>query len=203
MFTVAIVGRTSVGKSTLFNRLCGRAFAIVDSHPGVSRDRNESTGHIGPMKFKLIDTAGWENNSPRGSLGERMTKQSEIAIAEADVCLFMVDGLAGVTGLDRVMAQRLRVLGVPAILVINKCEARRAEKNIDGEFYKLGPKTIVRLSAEHGEGLNILYDALEPYQREYSEKTKNLNDFSGAEMDGTFREDAPLQLAIVGRPNVG
>jgi GTP-binding protein len=154
------------------------------------------------MEFTAVDTAGWEDDSSTDSLEKRMTEQSEMAIARADVCLFVVDGLTGVSELDKSLAQRLRVLKAPVILVINKCEGRRAEENIDGEFYRLGFRTIVRLSAEHGEGLNVLYDALEPHQQEYLRKTESLNSLSDPETDGQSG-DNPIQLAILGQPNVG
>ncbi|MDR1495069.1 MAG: ribosome biogenesis GTPase Der [Rickettsiales bacterium] len=195
MFTLAIAGRTNVGKSTLFNRLCGKALALVKNHRGVSRDRNEAAGSIGSMDFRVIDTAGWEGDSSESSLEHKMTRQSEVAIVEADVCLFMVDGREGVTEMDKMLAQRLRVLGIPTILLINKCEAMRARKGFDNEFYKLGFKVIVPMSVEHNEGMNLLYDALEPYYGKYIEENRDYGEESG--------DDEPIRVIVLGQPNVG
>ncbi|MDR3078946.1 MAG: ribosome biogenesis GTPase Der [Rickettsiales bacterium] len=197
MFRLALVGKTNVGKSTLFNRLCGRSLAIVNGRRGVSRDRNEAEGHLGPIDFKVVDTAGWEGDSPKASLEERMTRQSEAAMVEADVCLFLVNGREEIDEVDRALAQRLRVLNVPTILVINKCENLRASQGAIGkDFYRLGFEVIVPISAEHGDGMNILYDAIEPYYGEYVERT-------GAGEDPQWDDDAPIQVAIIGQPNVG
>ncbi|MDR1425616.1 MAG: ribosome biogenesis GTPase Der [Rickettsiales bacterium] len=203
MLTVAIVGRTSVGKSTLFNRLCGRSIAIVSGQSEVSRDRNESIGHIGPREFLVVDTAGWEDSSSSGSLAQRMREQSEIAIAGADVCLFMVDGRAGLTALDISLGQRLRSFGAAVILVVNKCDGRRTKDTFVDEFYRLGFRPIVCISAEHGEGLNLLYDSLEPHEKEYLERNGNLANPLDPKVGEQIDDKSPIQIAILGQPNVG
>lgn len=185
-FTVAIVGRPNVGKSTLFNRLTGRRQAIVHDRPGVTRDRREGEGGIADIEFRLVDTAGLEEAFD-DSLEGRVRAQTERAIAEADVVLFLIDARAGVTPLDRHFADRLRRAEQPVILVTNKAENMRSMAEA-GEAFALGLGEPVPISAEHGEGMAELFAALAPLIH---------ND--AAEPD----ESAPLRLAIVGRPNVG
>lgn len=190
--TVAIIGRANVGKSTLFNRLAGRRLAIVHDTPGVTRDRQEADVELGPLAFRLIDTAGFETG-PEGSLTQRMTEQTMAAIEEADICLFVVDGRAGVTAGDEIIAGALRRTGKPVILAANKCESRASETGLT-ETYALGFGEAVAVSAEHGIGLPDLIEALKPYA-EKIEKDE--------EPDEAEEERRPLRLAIVGRPNAG
>jgi GTP-binding protein len=189
-FTLAIVGRPNVGKSTLFNRLVGKSHAIVDDTPGVTRDRREAEGRLGDLRFKIIDTAGLEDADDE-SLEARMQIQTEAALQEADVALMLLDVRAGVTPLDKHFSQTLRRLGTPVVLVANKCEGKAVEAGI-GEAYGLGLGDPIPISAEHGQGLSELYDALLPFEF----------DEAGAEEDDDEQERA-LKLAIVGRPNVG
>jgi GTP-binding protein len=190
--TVAIVGRPNVGKSTLFNRLVGKRLALVDDRPGVTRDRREGEGVLLGIPFRLFDTAGFEDDDPR-TLPGRMRAQTEAAVREADVALFMVDGRAGVTSLDETVAQWLRDSDVPVVLVVNKAEGRAADAGVY-EGFGLGFGEPVPLSAEHGEGMADLFDALLPHiDRPEAEEEEHDAD----------SPDAPLKLAIVGRPNAG
>src|SRR5215472_2848253 len=186
-FAVAILGRPNVGKSTLFNRLVGRRLALVDNTPGVTRDRREGEGRIADLSFRVMDTAGLEDAAP-GSLAGRMQAQTERALADADVALLVIDAREGITEVDRHFAGWLRRSGKPVVLLANKAEGRAALPAI-GEAYRLGLGDPVPVSAEHGEGLADLYDCLAPFSR-------------SGETDAVG-SDKPLQLAIVGRPNVG
>ena len=189
-FTVAIIGRPNVGKSTLFNRLAGRRLAIVDDTPGLTRDRREGRGRIAELRFTMIDTAGLDEAGE--GLEARMREQTERALDDADVALMLIDARAGVTPLDHHFADWLRRRGTPAVLVANKCEAGGGADGVL-EAYTLGLGDPLPVSAEHGEGLSDLYDALAPYAEATAEATPESPD-TGA---------GPLQLAIVGRPNVG
>jgi GTPase len=191
-FTVAIIGRPNVGKSTLFNRLAGRPLALVDDMPGVTRDRREAEGRIADLNFRLIDTAGLEEAAPE-TLGGRMRAQTESALDQADVALLVIDARAGLTPLDRHFARWLRRSGKPVVLVANKAEGRQALSELD-EAYALGLGDPVAISAQHGEGMGELYESLRPYAAEAEEDE---------EAAPELPEDRPLQLAIVGRPNVG
>ena len=200
-FTVAIVGRPNVGKSTLFNRLVGKRLAIVDDTPGVTRDRREGQGRISDMKFSIIDTAGLED-AMDDSLEARMRKQTSLALNEANVALMLIDARAGVTPLDSHFGRWIRQQGVPLILVANKCEGRAGIPGL-AESYGLGLGEPLAFSAEHGEGLSELYDALMPYAKidDDNDVIKELpNDYDDDEDDDTNR---PISMAIVGRPNVG
>ena len=159
--TVAIIGRPNVGKSTLFNRLVGRRLALVDDTPGVTRDRREGEGRISDLEFRLIDTAGLEVG-PEDSLQDRMWRQTESALHDADVGLMMIDARTGLTTADEHFAEILRRSNTPVILIANKCEGRQGLAGLL-ESYSLGLGDPVSLSAEHGEGIDELYDALHPY----------------------------------------
>ena len=195
--TVAIVGRPNVGKSTLFNRLVGRRLALVDDRPGVTRDRREGEARLLGLDFKVIDTAGYEDEDPQ-TLPGRMRRQTEAAVREADVALFLIDAREGVTPLDSEIARWLRAAKTPVVLVANKAESRAAEAGLL-DAYRLGLGEPVAVSAEHGEGVADLFEALRPLVEEAPESSPPSE---SSEMEG---EDAgaPLKLAIVGRPNAG
>jgi GTPase len=191
--TVAIVGRPNVGKSTLFNRLVGKKLALVDDRPGVTRDRREGEANLLNMEFRVIDTAGFEDEDP-SSLPGRMRKQTEAAVREADVALFLIDAREGLTPLDEEIGRWLRAEDTPVIVAANKAEGRGGESG-RMEAFALGLGEPLAISAEHGEGVVDLFEALRPFiEREDVEEE--------AEFD---EEDpsAPLKLAIVGRPNAG
>lgn len=201
-FTVAIVGRPNVGKSTLFNRLTGRRQAIVHDRPGVTRDRREGEGGIADIEFRLVDTAGLEEAFD-DSLEGRVRAQTERAIAEADVVLFLIDARAGVTPLDAAFARHLRKVPAAVILAANKCEGREAQAGLM-EAYALGLGDPVLISAAHGEGMDALYEALLPHARRLGAIAAD--DDSGEPPEEAADEadaQAPISLAIVGRPNVG
>jgi len=198
--TVAIVGRPNVGKSTLFNKLAGRKLALVHDTPGVTRDRREADAMLGGFSFKVIDTAGFEEDKPESMAG-RMTSQTLTAIADSDVCIFMVDARASVTVGDQIITQALRRSGKDVILVANKCESRRGEAGI-AESYSLGFGAAIALSAEHSLGFGELQEALGAFVKEpKSETTEDDTDFEDEADDA--QEARPIHLAIVGRPNVG
>ena len=188
--TVAIIGRPNVGKSTLFNRLVGKKVALVDDQPGVTRDRREGVGKLFDLTFTIVDTAGYEDHDI-ASLPGRMRMQTEAAVEGADVALFVVDGRAGVTPLDEEIARWLRSSKTPIVLAVNKAEGKQAETTIM-EAYGMGFGEGVAISAEHGEGLADLFQALLPH----------VDGGVEAEVDNEA-PDAPLKLAIVGRPNAG
>jgi GTPase len=188
-FTVAIVGRPNVGKSTLFNRLVGANRALVDPTPGVTRDRIAGTGRIGHLTFMAIDTAGLDEGPP-DSLEGRLRRQTSAALAEADVALMLIDAKSGLTGLDRHFARWLRRQDTPVILIANKCEGLAAA-SLASEAWALGLGPPVPISAQNGEGLAYLAEALLPYAP---------LEEGAAVVPGEAR---PLRLAIAGRPNVG
>jgi GTP-binding protein len=188
-FAVAILGRPNVGKSTLFNRLVGRRLALVDNTPGLTRDCREAEGRIADLGFRVIDTAGLEEAAP-ASLEGRMRAHTERALAAADVVLLVIDAREGVTEADRHFAGWLRRSGKPVVLVANKTEGRATLPGV-GEAYRLGLGDPVPVSAEHGEGLAELYERLRPFAVDLAADTAPVD------------HERPLQLAIVGRPNVG
>ena len=201
-FTIAIIGRPNVGKSTLFNRLVGRKLAIVDDTPGVTRDRREAEGRLGKMTFRVIDTAGLEDATD-DSLEARMRRQTERALDDAQVALLVIDARAGVTPLDAHFAQWLRSRGTPVILVANKCESQTSSGGGLLDAYSLGLGDPVAISAEHGIGMEALHDALAPFAKAQAE-AEAVEDEGPDEMAADEDEDSPiLRLAIVGRPNVG
>ena len=188
---VAIVGRPNVGKSTLFNRLVGKKLALVDDRPGVTRDRREGDAHLVGLDFRVIDTAGYEDHDAQ-TLPGRMRLQTEAAIAQADVALFLIDARAGVVPLDEEIARWLRSSDTPVIIAANKAEGRAGEQGIL-EALALGFGDPVPLSAEHGEGVVDLFEALLPHlERDEAEPEPEEDRF-----------DPTLKLAIVGRPNAG
>ena len=191
---VAIVGRPNVGKSTLFNRLVGKKLALVDDRPGVTRDRREGDAHLLGLDFRIIDTAGYEDEDAE-TLPGRMRQQTQAAVDVADVALFVVDARAGVVPLDEEIARWLRSADTPIVLVANKAEGRAGEAGMI-EAMALGFGDPVALSAEHGEGVVELFEALLPHL----EPLQPPEDEAPADLDS---ETAPLKLAIVGRPNAG
>jgi GTP-binding protein len=192
MVKLAIVGRPNVGKSTLFNRLAGRRLAIVDDRPGVTRDRRFGTGRLGALDLELIDTAGFEDLTDE-SLAARMRRQSELAVAEAQIVLLMIDARAGVLADDEVFAQLLRRSGKPVILVANKSEARFGDAGAL-EAFRLGLGEPIAISAEHGQGLSELHDAI-----------RAAAEAAGLAIEDEEQERAapPIRIAVVGRPNAG
>ncbi len=207
---VAIVGRPNVGKSTLFNRLAGKKLAIVDDRPGVTRDRKEALGSLGDLNLKLIDTAGFEDSHGK-TLEARMRQQTNRAIEQADVALFLIDSRTGITPLDEFFANWLRGRKIPVILVANKCEGKAGLGGLY-EAYGLGLGNPIALSSEHGEGFEELYQMLRPIVDSRSEleieTLKDVNDVGDldeytGELESDETSQRPLQMAIVGRPNVG
>ncbi|MBT9382285.1 ribosome biogenesis GTPase Der [Pseudooceanicola sp. CBS1P-1] len=215
-FTLAIVGRPNVGKSTLFNRLVGKKLALVDDQPGVTRDLREGEARLGDIRFTVIDTAGLEEATDE-SLQGRMRKLTERAVDMADVCLFMIDARAGVTATDEVFAEILRKRAARVLLAANKSEGSAADAGVL-EAYGLGLGEPLRISAEHGEGMSELFSALMPISDEFEEKAAEaetlapIMDLELPEEDGGEEEaeaawrpsaERPLQVAVVGRPNAG
>ena len=203
---VAIIGRPNVGKSTLFNRLVGRKLALVDDQPGVTRDRREGEARLGDLVFTIIDTAGLEEGAGE-TLAGRMRAQTEAALIDCDAVLFLIDARAGVTGGDRHFAQAVRRSGKPVILVANKAEGRSGR---DGamEAFDMGLGEPIAISAEHGEGLSDLYDALTAVLPESAHDDVEEEEAPpltlGDEEDGSEADPTkPLRIAVVGRPNAG
>jgi GTP-binding protein len=214
-FTVAIVGRPNVGKSTLFNRLVGKKLALVDDTPGVTRDRRPGDAKLVDLRFTIIDTAGLEEAGPE-TLQGRMRAQTEMAIDEADLTLFVVDAKLGLTPVDQMLAEMLRRRGRPVVLVANKSEARGSDAGFY-DAYTLGLGEPVPISAEHGQGMIDLRDAIVeaigeerafPEEEDVAETDVLLpedGDLEGEEDEAEpeYDETKPLRVAIVGRPNAG
>lgn len=213
-FSLAIVGRPNVGKSTLFNRLVGRRLALVDDQPGVTRDLREGEARLGDLRFTVIDTAGLEEATDE-SLQGRMRRLTERAVDMADVCLFMIDARAGVLPADEVFADILRKRAKHVILACNKAEGHAGESGAL-EAYSLGLGEPLRISAEHGEGMPEIYDVLVPLAAQYDERAaleapetdvvlsdeeQEMGEEQGVSRD--FTSEKPLQIAVVGRPNAG
>ena len=213
-FTLAIVGRPNVGKSTLFNRLVGKRLALVDDQPGVTRDLREGDARLGTLRFTVIDTAGLEDAND-DSLQGRMRRLTERAVDMADVCLFLVDARAGIMPDDRTFAEILRRRSARVILAANKAEGRAGEAGYL-ESYELGLGEPIQLSAEHGEGMDELMHVLMPIAEEFAERAER----DAPETDVTLYEEdeheegeeapirkptpeRPMQIAVIGRPNAG
>ncbi|MEL6213452.1 MAG: ribosome biogenesis GTPase Der, partial [Pseudomonadota bacterium] len=195
---IAIVGRPNVGKSTLFNRLVGKRLALVDDTPGVTRDRREGEGRLGDLSFTVIDTPGLEE-APREALEGRMRLQTDRAIEDADLCLFVFDARAGLTPLDETFAGLLRAAGKPIVLLANKAEGDAGEHGIY-DAYGLGMGDPIAFSAEHGEGVAELYTRLEPLVAALETVAQHGDEEDEAAWDDPLK---PLRIAIVGRPNAG
>ena len=208
-FTLAIVGRPNVGKSTLFNRLVGKRLALVDDQPGVTRDLREGQGRLGDLRFIVVDSAGLEM-ADDDSLQGRMRRLTERAVDEADVCLFVIDARIGVTAADEYFAEILRRRAKHVILAANKAEGRAGEAGAM-EAYALGLGEPLRLSAEHGEGMDDLYRALLPLADAFEAANvqqapeTDIDVSEDGEDDESWRPSAakPLQIAVIGRPNAG
>jgi GTP-binding protein len=220
-FTVAIIGRPNVGKSTLFNRLVGKKLALVHDTPGLTRDWREADGSLMGLRFKVIDTAGLEESFD-ASIPGRMRRQTERALARADMALLVIDARAGITPMDRHFADWLRRQKIPSALIANKCESK---VGISGmyEAYELGLGEPIAISAEHGQGLDELYTLLQPHVDKADaadalagdgEERENLEKYFEVYQEGSeigFGDQAeneddknnPIKVAIVGRPNVG
>jgi GTP-binding protein len=207
-FSLAIVGRPNVGKSTLFNRLVGKRLALVDNQPGVTRDLREGQARLGDVRFTVIDTAGLEEASDE-SLQGRMRKLTERAVDMADVCLFLIDARVGVTPTDEIFADILRKRAKVIILGANKGEGSAANEGVL-EAWNLGLGEPLRLSAEHGEGMSDLLTVLMPMADDFAERSRQ--EMAETDIDieedeeGTYRlptRSKPLQVAVVGRPNAG
>ena len=211
-FSLAIVGRPNVGKSTLFNRLIGKRVALVDDQPGVTRDLREGEARLGHVRFVAIDTAGLEEATDE-SLQGRMRKLTESAIEVADVCLFVIDSRVGVTPLDQFFAEILRKKAKYVILAANKSEGRASDAGFF-ESYSLGLGEPVRISAEHGEGMTDLLSQLVPIQEKLLQEASYISpvvdiDIPNDNEDATLlpykipTKEKPLQIAVIGRPNSG
>lgn len=208
-FTLAIVGRPNVGKSTLFNRLVGKRLALVDDQPGVTRDLREGAARLADLRFTVIDTAGLEEATD-DSLQGRMRRLTERAVDMADVCLFLIDARAGVTPLDQMLAEILRKRAGHVFVAANKAEGMAADAGVI-EAYGLGLGEPIRLSAEHGEGMNELYTSLMPLADEFDKRARDDAPETDVDIDEDDTEDGfrkptkarPMQVAVVGRPNAG
>ena len=205
-FTLAIVGRPNVGKSTLFNRLVGKKIALVDDQPGVTRDLREGEGKLGDIKFTVIDTAGLEDAQDE-SLQGRMRALTEHAVEISDICLFMIDARAGVTYMDQTLATILRKNAKNVLLVANKSEGSAGDAGTI-EAWGLGLGEPISISSEHGEGMSDLLHALMPLADRFdSAKVPSAEpvkvDIPVEDLDEDHFNKKPLQIAVIGRPNAG
>ncbi|MGC6471294.1 MAG: ribosome biogenesis GTPase Der [Parvibaculales bacterium] len=204
-FTLAIVGRPNVGKSTLFNRLTGRRLALVDDSPGVTRDRREGDAKLGDLRFTVVDTAGLED-APKGSLEARMRSQTELAMAQADMILMLTDARAGILPEDRFFADLIRRTTKPVILAANKYEGNAGETGFF-EAYELGLGEPIGLSAEHGHGMGDLYTLVRDAMDSRPDAGEDFEDDEEEDFDPdapfTLNLEKPLRVAILGRPNAG
>ena len=202
-FTLAIVGRPNVGKSTLFNRLTGKKLALVDDRPGVTRDRREGEARLGELRFTVIDTAGLED-AKTGTLEARMRQQTEIAITQADMVLMLVDARTGLLPEDRYFADLIRKSPHEVVLAANKYEGDKAEAGFL-EAYELGFGEPIGLSAEHGHGIGELYDRVKAAMGSEADLFEEEEDEEAFDPDTPFEVDldVPLRVAILGRPNAG
>ncbi len=206
MFRIAIIGRPNVGKSTLFNKLVGKSFALTDDTPGVTRDRKEAQGKLGPLEFVAIDTAGLEKKINKESLQQRMFEQTALAVDDADLCLFVVDGKAGVIADDVFFASWLRKLGKKVVLIANKCENFNESHNFAPEFFRFGFGLPVAISAEHKLGFGELYDHISVHFEEYEKLFESLKEQESDEneiLKEESEEQKIPQIAVIGRPNAG
>ncbi|MEH2484756.1 ribosome biogenesis GTPase Der [Bradyrhizobium sp. AZCC 2230] len=197
-FTIAIIGRPNVGKSTLFNRLVGQKLALVDDLPGVTRDRREGEARLGDLEFTIIDTAGLDEGA-KGSLTARMQEQTEAAIAQADALFFVIDARIGLTPTDRAFADFARKANKPVLLVANKSEGKHGDAGAM-ESFALGLGDPIQVSAEHGEGMGELYDELAKLMPAPVDEDEAEDDEPLSEEEAATR---PIRVAIVGRPNAG
>lgn len=217
-FTIAIIGRPNVGKSTLFNRLVGKKLALVHDTPGLTRDWREAEGTLRGLSFKVIDTAGLEETFDQ-SIEGRMRQQTERALARADMAFLVVDARSGITPMDRYFADWLRKQKVKSVLIVNKCESKAAMSGMY-EAYELGLGEPIPISAEHGEGMDEIYNLIRPYVQ--AETSEELGETEEGELEKYFQKyqeggetgfgdeeappedpENPIKIAIVGRPNVG
>ncbi len=191
MFTLALIGRPNVGKSSIFNRLLGKRVAIVHERPGVTRDFQEAQAYYGDMPFRVLDTPGLadpETSATHPELAKQMQLQSEAAIEEAQMIAFVIDGIAGITAFDEQIAKFLHKKNKSIIVLINKCDSKKATQTTEYDVFSLGFQTVINVSAEHNLGVDALYEAIHPYLALEEEDVV---------------KDRPLKLAIMGRPNVG
>ena len=201
MLTVAIIGRPNVGKSTLFNRLAGKKLALVHDKPGVTRDRKMTAAKLRDLELMIIDTAGYEY-STTDNMESRMWRQTQMAIEEADVCLFLFDARAGVQPYDEFFADLVRKTHKPVILLANKCEGK-AQENAIGEAYKLGLGAPLIFSAEHSIGFDELYLELQELNEKKQAAEASMEPEPEDENTTETESKRPIQIAFVGRPNVG